>query len=174
VTRFSSPSLAKRFATKTAELHGSDPLRVAAALGVPIYRDRLSGPCREVYFSLDDGREGIIVAADASLQEARELVAHGLAHHLLHCGHRLGNQRRQAIWSGRHEREADDFAAYLLVPDARLLHHIRVIDQPPIDELALDLGVSQGLLRHRLRLARRDHQAYKWTCADNMIEVQWE
>jgi hypothetical protein len=149
-------SLARRFAFHVKSKYGSDPWEVSVGLGLRVSRDRLSGPCREIYFSLSTGEAGIIVAADARAQEAGELLAHGIAHHLLHTGHRLEGCRRQPIWTGRHEREADDFAAYLLVPESRLVARLSWIDTPALSEVASEFGVSDELMRRRLFLLGRD------------------
>jgi Zn-dependent peptidase ImmA (M78 family) len=147
-------SLVERTASQTLAHHGSDPWKVAGALGVGVFRDRLPVPHREIYFSLDTGQSGIIVAADAGRREAQELIAHGLAHHLLHAGNRISDLNG-AIWSGRNEREAEDFAACLLVPEQQLRWELDVLDQPSMEEVADKFGVSEGLLRRRLSLLRR-------------------
>lgn len=117
-----------------------------------VFHDRrLPSVCREVYFDRVDGRPGIILAADADEQEARELLAHGIAHHLLHTGNRVSGCGTR-LWSARHEREADDFAAHLLVPEARLLDELRAIDVRPVADIAAVLDVSEALLKRRLQL----------------------
>lgn len=146
-------SLAARRATRIADRHGRDPWKVAKALRLPVYRLRLPRPHRELYVELRGHVAGLVIAADAGEREARELLAHGLAHHLLHVGDRVTGRSR-ALWSGAHEAQADDFAAYLLVSDEDLAGLVNVDDEGALRaELVERCGVSPKLARRRLRLA---------------------
>lgn len=145
----------QRVAEQTADRHGRDPWAVAESLGIPVYRMRLPSRYREVYFDTGAVR-AIVICPDASVVETRELLAHGLAHHLLHAGNRLG--AGPAGWFHANEREADDFAATLLVPTDRLRAAISSVDAPCLWDLALQFQVSEHMIRRRLRLLGRGQQ----------------
>jgi len=99
----------------------------------------------------DDAASGLAIAKDADQTEARELLAHGIAHHLMHVGDRVSGRSR-AIWSGRHEREAEDFAAYLLVPEHRFRQLVSDTARAQAAELAEGCQVTERLARRRLSL----------------------
>lgn len=147
-------TLAREFAERIARNHGRDPWKVAARLGLRVRAVDLPGGQRELYAQRGGPRPvaGLAIARDASEDEARELLAHGIAHHLLHVGDRVTG-RSPAAWSGRHEREADDFAAFLLVAPRRLENLTTDTLRGQAAELAEACGVSERLARRRLRLA---------------------
>jgi Zn-dependent peptidase ImmA (M78 family) len=60
------------------------------------------------------------IAQGLNSRERRHLIAHALAHHLLHCGNQLSfHQRRQGA-PVKQEREAEAFAAHILMPGSEL------------------------------------------------------
>ena len=143
---------ARRIAEHTARNHGRDPWKVASRLGVRVSRARLPGRHREMYVERHGlaPASAVVIATDADDAEARELLAHALGHHLMHAGDRVSGQS-QAVWSGRHEREAEDFAALLLAPDYRLAKLAGGPEAHAV-ELAESCGISLDLARRRLRL----------------------
>ena len=148
-------TLASTLADRTARNHGRDPWKVAARLGIRVKRMDLPAPHRELYAQRHGagGSAGLAIAKSASDLEARELLAHGIAHHLMHVGDRVSGES-SAIWSGRHEREADDFAALLLIPPYGLSRLTAGSAQGQVAELSEEWCVSEPLARRRLRLAR--------------------
>jgi Zn-dependent peptidase ImmA (M78 family) len=145
--------LAERLAQSVARAYGRDPWQIANAIDLPVYRERLPGSHRELYIEEHRpfGLRALVIAAEADAREARELLAHGLAHAFLHVGDRLTGRSR-AIWSGRHEREADDFAACLLIDPEALEAAARRLDEPSRWELSEQFDVSEALIDRRLHL----------------------
>jgi Zn-dependent peptidase ImmA (M78 family) len=146
-------------AEQAAAQFGSDAWAAAEGLGVPVTRGKLPAPYKEIYFNVPGRGPGVIVAPDVEEPETSAYVAHGLGHHLLHAGNRVaaGGLR---IWTGCHEKEADDFAACFLVPEARLRQQLSAMDLPPLPALAEDLGVPTRLLERRLELLGGVDQTY--------------
>jgi hypothetical protein len=144
-------------ADKLAARHGRDPWMIADALGVPIIRERLPGRLTEIYISEPgpQGAVGLVIDQASSPDEARQRIAHGLAHHLLHTGNRLTDDLGR-IWSGGHEQQADDFAAYLLISGDELRQGAGAIDAPTEWDLAQRFGVSADLIRRRATLMKLD------------------
>lgn len=147
-------TLAATLAERTARNHGRDPWKVAARLGIRVMRFDLPEPHRELYAQRQaSGEAGLALTNTASDSECRELLAHGIAHHLMHVGDRVSG-KSSAIWSGRHEREADDFAALLLIPPRGLTQLTATSAQGQVAELSEAWDVSESLARRHLKLSR--------------------
>ena len=88
---------------------------VLAWLGLETVDWRFRGRLREITM---DG----IIAVDMRLPEpwVRWLTAHGVGHHLLHTGSSFYLDSWQWVNCGKAERQAEEFAAGLLVPDSAI------------------------------------------------------
>jgi len=90
------------------------------------------------------------------------LIAHGLAHHLFHRNTRVNyfldeRDDRFNYWrQRRQEKEAEVFAAYLLIPEDKLSGKLREEwvqeSLDPVPELAEEFQVSENFMRKRLKL----------------------
>ena len=60
------------------------------------------------------------LAHGLSARERRHLIAHALAHHLLHCGNQLSFHQQRQRASVRQEKEAEACAAHILMPESWL------------------------------------------------------
>ncbi len=136
---------------------------MAQKLGAEIYEKLDAQSLKEVYFP---DLRSIVLRPGLPRHERSFLIAHGLGHHLFHqegpgrqgfeakaeqaCGSlRMGWAEAPAT-----EREADTFAAYLLVPEDKLRE---VLSQEWVREsedavlkLALEFQVPVELMMHRL------------------------
>ena len=71
----------------------------------------------------DDAFEDIFVHPTIFVPEGlerpdfRTRVAHCLGHHLLHAGNQIWLKGFDRLWNVKQEREADEFAAWLLIPE---------------------------------------------------------
>ena len=130
-----------RKAIQTAEgiytKYGSDLERIARELSLILLEEELAGRLSEVYFE-----DAIVVRADLPRAVKRELIAHAIGHHLMHAGNHLTLQDNTYSFGNYHEKQANVFAAWLLVPE---------------DELTakLEAGRSGSGSRARLRGDRR-------------------
>ena len=90
---------------------GGDLAPLLSELGLEVIPWRFTGRVREVIF---EGAIGI----DDALPETwkRWLTAHAIGHHLLHTGASLYLASRQWVNRVKAERQAEEFAAGLLVP----------------------------------------------------------
>lgn len=151
-------TIAARLAAETARVHGRDPWQAAEELQLPIFVEPLPQGCDELYVEEPTtGSRALVIDTGLSQNSARYLVAHGLAHHLLHVGNRVWGSKK-TLWSGRHEREADDFASCLLIPEAELQTMLEAVDPPSIDEVADHFGVSVAVAARRIGLLHKDRQ----------------
>ena len=146
-------------ANEIREKYGIDDLELLASkLGAEVVQLPLGRIIKEMY--IED--EGVIVV-DPNLHpyKKRHLIAHGLAHHLFHRKSRVNyfiedkNDYLNNWLLREHEKEAEVFAAYLLIPEDKLnaiLQQEWVKESPnPISELAEEFQVSENFMRKRLK-----------------------
>ena len=123
----------------------------------------LSWPFTEPVREMKQGR-WIGIAQGLEESERRYLIAHALAHHLIHRGNQLSFHGWQRINRNKQEREADECAAHILMPAAELA---RVKDMPPW-ELADHFGVPEELVRQRITVFASQEEKAIWqsVCED--------
>ena len=138
----------KRTIDKANQLHanfGSDLDKITESLGLSVMYEEMAGRMKEFYF-----RGSIVIRSDLSLREKRELIAHALGHHLFHAGNHLSMQKRIYSFGNYHEKQANVFAACLLIPIADLRRLLA--DKARIDEIADYFQVREQLVRLRLKV----------------------
>ncbi|MHB8181301.1 MAG: ImmA/IrrE family metallo-endopeptidase [Acidithiobacillus ferrivorans] len=139
----------KRVIEKVNQIHadfGTDLDQVADGLGLSvIYNDKLTGRMKEYYFG-----STIVIQADLPVREKRELVAHAICHYLLHAGNHLAMQKRIYSFGNYHEKQANVFAACLLMPMSQLSRFIA--GRARLDEIAEYFEVREELVRLRLKV----------------------
>lgn len=146
-------------ANEIREKYGIDDLELLASkLGAEVVQIPLGRIIKEMYIK----DEGVIVV-DPNLHpyKKRHLIAHALAHHIFHRKSRVNyfiEDRNDYLnnWLLReHEKEAEVFAAYLLIPEDKLdiiLQQEWVKESSdPISELAEEFQVSENFIRKRLK-----------------------
>jgi Zn-dependent peptidase ImmA (M78 family) len=138
-----------RKAVQTAEgiylKFGCDLERIARKLGLIVLEEELAGRLSEVYFG-----DAIVVKRDLPRAVKRELIAHAIGHHLMHAGNHLTLQDNTYSFGNYHERQANVFAAWLLVPEEELSTKLEAGKSIP--DLAHDFGVTDELMLFRLQL----------------------
>ena len=132
-------------ANQLNETFGNDLDRITDSLGLSVMYEEMNGRMKEFYF-----RNSIVVRADLSVREKRELIAHALGHHLFHAGNHLAMQKRIYSFGNYHEKQANAFAACLLIPLSKLSRLIA--DRARIDEIADNFRVTEELVRLRLMI----------------------
>ncbi len=132
-------------ANQLYEVFGTDLDAVTDSLGLSVLYEDMTGRMKEFCF-----RSSIVVRSDLSKREKRELIAHALGHHLFHAGNHLAMQKRIYSFGNYHEKQANAFAACLLIPLASLLRLIA--DRSRIDEIAEHFQVREELVRLRLMI----------------------
>jgi Zn-dependent peptidase ImmA (M78 family) len=149
-------------ANEIREKYGIDDLELLTSkLGAEVVEIPLGKIIKEVYIK----DEGVIVV-DPNLHpyKKRRLIAHGLAHHLFHRNTKVNyfldeRDDRFNYWKQRRqEKEAEVFAAYLLIPEDKLNEKLKeewVEESPdPVPELAEEFQVSENFMRKRLEFSR--------------------
>ena len=99
------------------------------------------------------------LAQDLDSKERRHLVAHALAHHLLHCGNQLSfHQRRQGM-PVKQEREAEACAAHILMPAEELARVITL----SVWDLADYFDVPEELAYQRINEFATQEETERWS-----------
>lgn len=125
--------------------HGNDLDQIAESLGLVIIYEKMTGRMKEFYV-----RGTIVIRADLSQREKRELIAHAIGHHIFHAGNHLSMQRRIYSFGNYHERQANIFAAVLLMPTDEFLRSLNT--KPRMDEIADCFRVTEELVRLRIKI----------------------
>ncbi len=148
-------------AEKAKELHERHP-----GMSIPVDMERLAEaegcelidwPFLEPVKEVKQGR-WIGIAQGLDSRERRHLIAHALAHHLLHCGNQLSFHQRQQGEPTRQEREAEACAAHILMPGPELA---KVIDLSVWD-LADHFDVPEELAFQRINEFATDEEREQW------------
>ncbi len=132
-------------ANRISEIHGADLDQIADSLGLNVVPQKMEGRLREFYFS-----GSVVINEKLSNREKRELIAHAIGHHLLHAGNHLAMQKRIYSFGNYHEKQANVFAACLLMPLEDLASFIE--NRSRIDEIANHFQVREDLVRLRLKI----------------------
>jgi Zn-dependent peptidase ImmA (M78 family) len=146
-------------ANEIREKYGLDDLEfVASKLGVKIVEEPLGRIIKECYIK---DLNVIIIDPNLHPYKKRHLIAHGLAHHLFHKNSQVnyfikdGEDFLKTVKLRKQEREAEIFAAYLLIPEEKLNEILKqdwVKESPdPIPELAEEFQVSESFMRKRMK-----------------------
>ncbi len=137
----------KRVIERANQIHaefGTDLEQVADGLGLSVvYNDKLTGRMKEYYFG-----KTIVIQDALPVTEKRELVAHAIGHHLFHAGNHLAMQKRIYSFGNYHEKQANVFAACLLMPLSELSAFIS--NRSKTHEIAEYFQVREELVRLRL------------------------
>lgn len=136
----------KRVIDKANEIlavYGDDLDLITESLGLTVMYEKMSGRMKEVYVP------GVIaVRDDLPNREKRELIAHAVCHHLMHAGNHMAMQKRIYSFGNYHEKQANAFAACLLMPADDFKLYLK--NKPRIDEIANRFQVTEELARLRL------------------------
>jgi Zn-dependent peptidase ImmA (M78 family) len=149
-------------ANEIREKYGLDDLEfVASKLGVKIVEEPLGRIIKECYIK---DLNVIIIDPNLHPYKKRHLIAHGLAHHLFHKNSQVnyfikdGEDFLKTVKIRKQEREAEIFAAYLLIPEEKLNKILKqdwIAQSPdPISELAEEFQVSPHFMKRRLAFDR--------------------
>ena len=108
--------IGRQKATEVIRLHGTnEPYELARSEDLTIARLDF-GRARFREFSVN----GVIflpLSAGSSADE-RSDIAHALGHHFLHLGNQVWMRGFDGAWSWKQERQAEEFAAWLLIPES--------------------------------------------------------
>ena len=98
------------------------------------------------------------IAAGVGHQERRFLIAHALGHHFLHCGNQLWFHDWHKTSVLKQEREADEFAAHVLMPESEL----EKLSNLATWEIADCFGVPEELVQLRITQFATDSERSRW------------
>ena len=134
----------------------NNPEEILKILKVEVLDLPLAGRLKEMYFE-----DHVVLKSDLSNQERRQLLAHALCHHLYHAGNHLTIKNRMYSYGNYHEKQADVFAAYLLMPEEEFE---KIIDEEiTIYDLAERFDVLPYFVKFRMGLAKH-YNPKKYSC----------
>ena len=136
-----------------------DMEKMVEAEGCELIEWQFLSPVKEVMH----GR-WIGIAEGLELNERRYLAAHALGHHLLHCGNQLWFRDWQETSVLKQEREADEFAAHLLVPE----NELEKLDKPTTWEIAEYFGIPEEIAVSRLGQFATERERERWDLLDEI------
>jgi len=156
-------------AEKARELHKRHP-----NISIPVDMEKMAEaegcelidwPFLEPVKEVKQGR-WIGIAQGIGTRERRHLIAHALAHHLLHCGNQLSFHYQQQGMPARQEREAEVCAAHILMPSMDLAKVINL----SVWELADYFDVPEELAYRRINEFATEEEKERWgeACEDNV------
>lgn len=145
---------ARRKAEEVFKKYGNDLPDILDSLDIEVIGVPMSGRLKEIFFG-----DHIVLRNDLSAQEKRELTAHALGHHFMHAGSHYAASRKIYTFSNYHEKQANIFAAYLLIPEHELLNTI----YPDVTtaDIAESFEVSTEFAAFRLELYKATKQSIK-------------
>ncbi len=108
--------------------------------------------------------EWIGVADWLDAPERRRHLAHALGHHLMHRGNQLSFRTWHKINRWKQEREAEEFAAHLLIPEDEL-EKARGMD---VWALAESFGVPEDLVWQRVTAYATEAELARWRAGDHV------
>lgn len=137
-------TLTKQIATDIQNRFSTnDPFVIAESEHIEIIEKNMAGRLKELYFG-----DYIILNAKLPLFKKRHYLAHALGHHFLHTGNRFFFAKMRYLQNSKEEKQAEEFAAYLLMPDL----HLTPLIHWHIAEIADYFQVSPLFVKYRLSL----------------------
>ncbi|MFZ5391661.1 MAG: ImmA/IrrE family metallo-endopeptidase [Patescibacteria group bacterium] len=125
----------------------NNPFIIAEYEKIEVIEHPLSGRLKELYFG-----DYIILNNLLSHTKKRRYLAHALGHHFLHTGNQLFFAKNRYHQNIKEEAQAEEFAAYLLIPKQELTPILHL----NIEELAEHFQVPPQFINKRLLLAKNN------------------
>ena len=136
---------AVRKAEEIYKKHGNNLEKILKEEKIDVLEVPLAGRFKEIFFG-----DYIVLKDSLSPEEKRELTAHALAHHYLHAGSHYAASKKIYTFSNFHERQANVFAAYLLIPDKKF--EKMLYPDIPVHEISDKFEVTTKFAEFRLSL----------------------
>jgi len=134
--------------------YGNDLDGLLTSLDIEVLEVPLKGRLKEIFFG-----DHIVLKAGLSPLEKRELTAHALGHHFMHAGSHYAAAKKIYTFSNYHEKQAEVFAAYLLIPEHKLEKVL--YEDVPVLEVAEQFEVRPEFAKFRVKLHNtQNHKAY--------------
>lgn len=136
---------ARRKAEEVAKEYGNDLPAILARLDIEVLEVAMKGRLKEIFFG-----DHIVLRRDLSVQEKRGLTAHALGHHFMHAGSHYASSRKIYSFSNYHEKQANVFAAYLIIPEDEL--EKAIYPDVPVADITEAFEVTPEFAAFRLEL----------------------
>ena len=151
----------KKLVAAVVGRHGSrDPFFICERLNIEIIYYHFSENIKG-FFVKDNLKKQFIIALNSHLlpRTRKAVLSHELGHAYLHPELSRYYIKRNTLFStDKFEREADIFAAELLVPDLELIKHLK--ERSTLLKMSYELDVPLELLRIKIGNGRFDGEYY--------------
>ena len=138
-------NIARKKAEEIYKKYGNDLDEIVSREEIEVLEVSLKGRFKEIYSG-----DYIVIRNDLPEEEKRELIAHALGHHFLHAGNHLVFAQYTYSMDNYQERQANVFAACLLIPDMEL--KLKLYDDIARNELANIFQVTPRFAEFRAKL----------------------
>lgn len=148
-----------RIAGEVLRKHGGrDIFETAENSGVNLWFRRLGG--LKGFYVCENGKRYIVINDELDKVTQRVVCAHELGHDMLHRELSGGGIRESTLFleSDKTEREANIFAASILIPDKELFSVLEYNNS--LESAAYELGVLPELLEYKLEIL--SHKGYSF------------
>jgi len=98
------------------------------------------------------------LAMGLTVAERRFLIAHALAHHLMHCGNQLTFYACQSTLRRQQENDADCCAAHILMPEEQIIN----LEKLSLWEIVEHFGVPEELGFKRIAVYATMAEITRW------------
>ncbi len=98
------------------------------------------------------------LARGLSRAERRHLIAHALAHHVMHAGNQVSLYERDKVIVSQQEQQAEECAAHILMPEEEL----EKLGRMPVWELADYFDVPEEVVELRLTKFATEKELTRW------------
>lgn len=142
---------ARRKAEKVLVEYGNDIGVILERLDIEVLEVAMKGRLKEIFFG-----DHIVLRSDLSHLEKRELTAHALGHHFMHAGSHYAASKKIYSFSNYHEKQANIFAAYLLIPEGEL--EKAIYPDVPVADITEMFEVTPEFATFRLELYEATNQ----------------
>lgn len=135
---------------------GRDIFEIAENSGAKVWHRPLGG--LKGFYICENGSRYIVINEALDKMTAQVVCAHELGHDMLHRDLSVGGIRENTMFldSNRTEREANLFAAEILITDKAIVSELRFTNSP--EAAAFELGVPVELLQYKLEILA--HKGY--------------
>jgi Zn-dependent peptidase ImmA (M78 family) len=140
-------NVALRKAKEVSKKYGSDPFKICEEIGIEVLEVEMEGEVKEIFWG-----DAITLRKDLKEELKREYVAHAIGHHFLHAGSHYHFSKSSYSYSNYQEKQANIFAAYLLIPDEELEKEVQ--KEADIFHLSEKFNVTPQFVKFRLSLAK--------------------
>lgn len=144
---------------------GRDVFETAENSGANVWYKPLGG--LKGFYLCENGKRYIVINEELDETMARVVCAHELGHDMLHRDLAVGGIRENTMFlsGNKTEREANIFAAELLISDKEILNELDYCDN--LDSLCYSLNLPEEIVCYKLEIMNTNGYHFNFTMPDS-------